>query len=172
MTASVATCAQCSLMRQRWKDRQALNTSPAPTQGGQAWLQAASPDWSVFQAQLLCVGRHLDAEKNQDSLSPAADEGTSLHLAFRHPSEVQTLVPGQVQEDKVPTGLTVWRFLPITGDQSCFLQTDAAAAEPRPPGSHVIAVVLQQIPPRPPAQLARGGVVPESLAVWRKEVWR
>lgn len=114
--------------------------------GGQA-----SPDWSVFQAQLLCVGRHLDAEKNQDSLSPAAEGGTSLHLAFRHPSEVQTLVPGQVQEDKVQTGLTVWRFLPITGDQSCFLQTGAAASEPRPPGSHVIAVVLQQIPHPPSA---------------------
>lgn len=37
--------------------------------------RAASSDWSVLQTQLLCVGRHLDAKKNQDSLSPVTGEG-------------------------------------------------------------------------------------------------
>lgn len=140
---------------------------------------AASSDWSVLQTQLLCVGRHLDAKKNQDSLSPVTVEGELCIWPSDARAAPRGLIPFQVQEDKVLTGLTVFRFLLITGDHSYFLQSphlQAAFLGKQPGGRRALSLGRWQSRHRcrrsalfPPAQPAREGVVPESFAVWWKE---
>lgn len=77
------------------------------------------------------------------------------------------------------TGLTVFRLLLITGDQSYFLQNphlQTAFLRKRPGGHGALSLGRWQSRHRcrrsasfTPAQPVREGVVPESFAVWWKE---